>query len=257
MMAVSLDTPQSLNRYSYVNNMPLSYVDPGGLWTGPTCGTAEYGCPPSTPSPSPCSFLVLTCWGPSPAPPSSCPPFITCPTGGGGGSGGGGATSGSGAANSCAGPNPPVPCANAANNDPCANSTLSAAGVNIRQNIAEAQTTISLGRMMGVSGGSYNYAIGTLGALFNYAMLVGTGGPQDVKNHSGPGTFQQRVDAGNISFGVTCSFGQTFCQLAAGLAQTFSGHPDPSGTLRTAFDTPRDNAGIQVEQAMRAAGCHE
>src|SRR5690242_8658537 len=87
LMAVSLDAPQSLNRYSYVSNMPLSYVDPGGLWTGPTCGTAEYGCPPSTPAPSPCSFLVLSCLGPSPTPPASCPPFIACPTGGGGGGG--------------------------------------------------------------------------------------------------------------------------------------------------------------------------
>ena len=31
LMAVSLDSPQSLNRYSYVNNMPLSYFDPLGL----------------------------------------------------------------------------------------------------------------------------------------------------------------------------------------------------------------------------------
>ena len=30
-MAVSLDSPQSLNRYSYVNNMPLSYFDQKGL----------------------------------------------------------------------------------------------------------------------------------------------------------------------------------------------------------------------------------
>ena len=31
LMAVSLDAPQSLNRYSYVENMPLSYFDPWGL----------------------------------------------------------------------------------------------------------------------------------------------------------------------------------------------------------------------------------
>ena len=31
LMAASLDSPQSLNRYSYVNNMPLSYFDPTGL----------------------------------------------------------------------------------------------------------------------------------------------------------------------------------------------------------------------------------
>jgi hypothetical protein len=141
--------------------------------------------------------------------------------------------------------------------DPCANSTLSATGVNIRQNIADAQSTISQGRMMGVTGGSYNYARGYVGALSNYAMLVGTGGPQDVKSHTGPGTRDQKVDAGNISFGVTCSFGSAFCQFAAGAAQTMSGNPNFAGTLRTGFDTPSDNAGIRIGQAMRAAGCHE
>ena len=38
LMAVSLDAPQSLNRYSYVNNMPLSYFDPTGLGS---CTAAE------------------------------------------------------------------------------------------------------------------------------------------------------------------------------------------------------------------------
>ena|ERR1700680_2576419 len=142
-------------------------------------------------------------------------------------------------------------------NDPCANATLAAAGVDIQQNIVQAQGTISLGRMMGVTGGSYNHTVGLWAALFNYATLVGTGGPQDVKIHPGPGTSQQRVDAGNISFGVTCSFGGAFCQFAAGLAQTVSGNPNFQGTLKTGFDTPSDNAAIRVGQAMRAAGCHE
>ena len=39
LMAVSLDAPQSLNRYSYVNNMPLSYFDPTGLFES---------CPPNS-----------------------------------------------------------------------------------------------------------------------------------------------------------------------------------------------------------------
>jgi len=262
LMAVSLDSPQSLNRYSYVNNMPLSYFDPLGLWTAPSCGTAEYGCPPSTPSPSPCSFLVLDCWGPSPTPPASCPPFITCPTGGGSSAGGadGGSGAGGGGLVPClagAGPLRPGQSYCGARLDPCANATLSATGVNIRENIAQAQSTISVGRMMGITGGSYNAARGTVGALFNYAMLVGTGGPQDVKNQRGPGTPQQRVDAGNISFGITCSFGTRFCQFSAGAAQSLAGHPNFGGTLATGFDTPRDNAGILVGQAMRAAGCHE
>ena len=81
--------------------------------------------------------------------------------------------------------------------------------------------------------------------------------PQDIKNLRGPGTPQQRIDAGNISFGVTCPFGAEFCQFAAGAAQTMAGNPDFSGTLRTGFDTPSDNRHIRIGQAMRAAGCHE
>jgi hypothetical protein len=144
-----------------------------------------------------------------------------------------------------------------ANKGPCANATLSATGVDIQQNIAQAQTAISQGRMMGITGGRYNYARGLMMTLFNYAMVVGTGGPQDVKNQPGPGTSQHRVDAGNISFGITCSFGDAFCQFSAGVAQTLSGNPNFSGTLKTGFDTPKDNESIRVGQAMRGAGCHE
>jgi hypothetical protein len=146
-----------------------------------------------------------------------------------------------------------------ANNDPCANATLSATGVNIHQNIAAAQVAVSSGYAAGSSNpvGPTNPLGGLIGALYSYDQLVHTTGPQDVKNQPGPGTPQQRIDAGNISFGVTCAFGAGFCQFAAGAAQTLSGHPDPNGTLLTGFDTPSDNAGIRVGQAMRAAGCHE
>jgi hypothetical protein len=34
------------------------------------------------------------------------------------------------------------------------------------------------------------------------------------------------VDAGNISFGITCPYGAAFCQFAAGFAQTLSGNPN-------------------------------
>jgi RHS repeat-associated protein len=147
----------------------------------------------------------------------------------------------------------------AANNDPCANTTLSATGVNIRQNIAAANLAVSSGYAAGsiIPFGPSNPIGGLIGALYSYDQLVHTGGPQDVKNQLGPGTPQQRVDAGNISFGVTCPFGGPFCQFAAGVAQTSSGYPNPNGTLLTGFDTPSDNAGIRVGQAMRAAGCHE
>ena len=110
---------------------------------------------------------------------------------------------------------------------------------------------------MGTSSTFANPLGGLSGALYTYKQVVGKGGPQDVKNNPGPGTRQQRIDAGNISFGVTCPFGSGFCQFAAGVAQTFSGAPDPKGTLLTGFDTPTDNAAIRQGQAMRAAGCHE
>jgi RHS repeat-associated protein len=248
LAAVSLDKPQTWNRYTYVSNNPLTYVDPLGMFLVflPDQGDDGGGGDGDPFGGDPCFFAPELCGG-GPQPPSGQCHFVL--------------------SNPCGGGSPQLPCLAGVGplqpgqsrcNDPCANATLSAAGVNIQQNIAQAQTTISQGRMMGVTGGSYNYAAGSMAALFNYATLVGTGGPQDIKNLPGHNPQNQiDVDAGNISFGVTCSFGDAFCQFSAGLAQTMSGHPDLSGTLRTGFDTPRDNAGIQVGQAMRAAGCHE
>ncbi len=136
-------------------------------------------------------------------------------------------------------------------NNPCANATLSATGVNAQHNIAQANKWTAVGALIGLSFGDP-----FTGALAGYGALVKTGGPQDVKNQPGPGTYQQRVDAGNISYGITCPFGAAFCQFAAGMAQTLAGRPDPNGTLKTGFDTPSDNASIRQGQAMRAAGCH-
>jgi hypothetical protein len=94
--------------------------------------------------------------------------------------------------------------------------------------------------------------------MAGYYEAVKTGGPNDIKNQPGPGYQNQGgVNAGNISFGITCPYGPGFCQFAAGLAQTASGDPNFNGTLGTGFDTPSDNASIREGQAMRAAGCHE
>jgi hypothetical protein len=136
----------------------------------------------------------------------------------------------------------------APSSDPCANASLTAAGgVNIRQRIAVTNAAVSSGFAVG----------GPLGALTAFAYLVHTGGPYDDKNGSGLGMYSDRVDAGNISYGVTCPFGAAFCQFAAGAAQTLGGNPNPNGTPQTGFDTPSDNASIRVGQAMRAAGCHD
>jgi hypothetical protein len=146
----------------------------------------------------------------------------------------------------------------AANNNPCANATLSAAGVSPQQQIATAQGYIAAGQI-GASATPYpNPITSFFGGMYGYYDAVKTGGPNDIKNlpgHSGQNPID--VDAGNISFGITCPYGAGFCQFAAGLAQTLGGHPNFNGTLLTGFDTPSDNAGIRVGQAMRAAGCHE
>jgi hypothetical protein len=146
----------------------------------------------------------------------------------------------------------------AANNNPCSNATLSAAGVNVQQQIATAQGYIAAGRI-GANATPYaNPGLGFFGGMYGYYSTVKTGGPNDIKNlpgHSGRNPID--VDAGNISFGVTCPYGAGFCQFAAGLAQSLGGHPNFNGTLAAGFDTPSDNAAIRVGQAMRAAGCHE
>ncbi len=101
-------------------------------------------------------------------------------------------------------------------------------------------------------------SLGPFSNLSAYAGTVETGGANDIKDL--PGHSPQNpidVDAGNISYGITCPFGQGVCQFFAGLAQTLALNPNFKGSLRTGFDTPSDNAQIRVGQAMRAAGCHE
>jgi RHS repeat-associated protein len=133
----------------------------------------------------------------------------------------------------------------APNSDPCANQTLAQAGVNARQQIAQAQSAML-------------NSPGPFGDLSAYGGTVGTGGPNDIKNLPGHSP-QNPIDvaAGNISYGITCPFGAGLCQFAAGFAQTLGGNPDFKGSLKTGFDTPADNAQIRTGQAMRAAGCHE
>ena len=118
--------------------------------------------------------------------------------------------------------------------------------------------------------GVNNPSLSPVGSLLGYYEAVHTGGPNDVKNQPGPGygaDNQIGIAAGNVSFGITCPFGATFCQAAAGLAQGASGvinvvsggrygHGRP-GPISTFFDSPKDNFQIRIGQAMRMAGCHE
>lgn len=94
------------NQYAYARSNPLSYVDPSGLFMlAPGFGGGggdDGGGDPGAPG-DPC-FWYGICGG---SPPPTGPPI------GGGGGGGGGPQK-----NTCAGPNPPVPCRNAGNNGP-------------------------------------------------------------------------------------------------------------------------------------------
>jgi hypothetical protein len=127
--------------------------------------------------------------------------------------------------------------------------------VNIELRLAQTNSLLSADYELAAK--SYGQANGSVMPLMTYASLVHSTGPQDDKNQPGPGTQQQRVDAGNISFGVTCPFGEKFCQFAAGLAQfkdALLGNAS-FGSIRTFMDSPGDNASIKVGQAMRRAGC--
>jgi RHS repeat-associated protein len=230
--AVDPTNPQSWNRYAYVLNSPLLFVDSQGLiWACTTVAGVES-----------CTYY----------PDDQDTLGMGSPTGGLADGGGGGnpdapALSCTGfVAASCVPRAPFLPSVN-----PCANSTLSATGVNIYEQLKTVKGATAF------PASARDPASSLMFGLLNFGLLVHTGGPFDVKNQVGPGTQQQKVAAGNIAYGATCPFGARFCQFAAGAAQTMSGSPDFTGTLLTGFDTPADNDSIRVGQAMRAAGCHE
>jgi len=132
------------------------------------------------------------------------------------------------------GPGEPTP-----SKDPCANDTLAQAGVDARQQIAQAQGPM----------------LNSLGPFSDLAACMGTVetiGPNDIKDL--PGHSRENpidIAARNLSHGITCPFEAGFCQFAVGLAQTFGGNSSFEGSLKTGFDTPADNAQIFSGQAMR------
>ena len=249
----NLNDPQSLNLYSYVRNNPTSMTDPSGAFqappyqclngidprTGNICatGTSSLEEEKEQVDGRICILYGFLCL---PGPVLAPGPVIA------------------------ANPPPPPPAPPQKQNpkaprrpNPCANATLSAAGVNAQEQITTAQGFIAAGKI-GANAMPYGWILSFFGGMYGYDNAVGSGGPNDIKNlpgHSGQNPID--VDAGNISFGITCPYGAGFCQFAAGLAQTLGGHPNFNGTLATGFDTPSDNAGTRVGQAMRAAGCHE
>jgi len=234
--------PQSWNRYAYVMNNPLALIDPLGLYL---ILEEVQVCTPDTYSTGPNGETVVT---------DHCTDTIVEYDDGQGGGFSGSGGNGGGSGDGLVAPPPPRILTN-----PCANATLSAAGVNAQEQIAMAQGLIAAGKIGAGSSTFSNPVFEFFGGMFGYYEAVKPGGPNDIKNlpgHSGRNPID--VNAGNISFGITCPYGAGFCQFAAGFAQSVL-HLDPNfnGTLATGFDTPSDNAGIRTGQAMRAAGCHE
>ena len=237
--------PQSLNLYGYVMNNPLTVVDPTGL-------ALQLNCSPSSPDSSSTGTddagnTVVTVTGGT----QNCNVYDD---GQGNYNGFLSPPSQPRAGSSPGFSFPPLPPIN-----PCDNSTLTAAGVSAKKQVATAQGFIAAGQV-GASTTPYaNPVLSFFGGMYGYYEAVHTGGPNDIKDL--PGHSRQNptdVNAGNISFGITCPYGTGFCQFAAGFAQSVIGRaPDFSATLATGYDTPADNAGIQIGQAMRAAGCHE
>jgi RHS repeat-associated protein len=106
------------NQYAYVADIPLNHIDPSGLFCQPgSCGDDD----DDDDGPGdPCPAKIC-----DPGPPPGGPPGVGP---GGSGGGGGGGNGGPGRdKNTCAGPNPPVPCRNAGNNQ---NSICSSANGN-------------------------------------------------------------------------------------------------------------------------------
>jgi len=266
LVAVDITNPQSWNRYAYVLDNPMNLVDLLGLegcgddWiTDPSLqgpcpggggdiggGGGAFGFPPGFGGPWPwpwnfCDRYLDPFCGPA----GWCDPGIDMNCG---------LSPGTFSLDLFGAPisvGAPI-------SDPCKNATLSAAGVSPKQQIATAQGFIALGKAAASGTTDGNSVANFFGGMFGYYEAVHTGGLNDIKNLPGHSP-QNRIDvnAGNISFGITCPYSAGFCQFAAGLAQTLSGRPDFSGTLLTGFDTPSDNTMIRVGQAMRAAGCHE
>ena len=244
-----LTNPQSLNRYAYVAGKPLYFVDPsgrlgvcssvgyvGGVYTL-TCSAIEFT------GDAICGPVCGTVLGSLALAAEALLPGFFAPQ--------------------FHGSLKPRPQAR----NPCASSALEKAGTTAQQqlkNVATAKASgAAVGGVAGLPLGDVGSFLGSkIGSVYGFYQAVRTGGINDIKAQPGPGqgaSNQIGIDAGNVSYGVTCSYGETVCQAAAGLNQTYRAYNGQGtyGSLRTYGDSPSDNASIRIGQEMRAAGCHE
>lgn len=224
--------PQSLNRYAYVEDLPLNYVDPSGLTDK-------------------CVYINVPVWaydGTTPYPTGEYDRIEMCSPGGG--AGGGDSTGGHGGGGGSGQTNPPPP--------QCPSVPLAPSGVSVDTNIKKAQL------MQPVT-----FLLPEI-SLYAFKQTVGNKKPWDYKQYGftltdigqlGPSPF---ADFGNFNFGATgAAWGIPLgiLQRGAGYAQEKAGTSTPEWGhwygKPPYGDDPNDQAQIIAGYNYYKNGCYK